>query len=113
MIRYCKNFIKDNTLPVKEWFYGVTIGGVVGGTCGFGLSVTSLYSDLLSNNSLQRFNAIEKVEQSTMIGSSVGSLLVGTICNPLLSGGFFLVSTMPIYISAKVKNNEKSLHYYR
>ncbi len=98
---------------VKEWVYGVVGGATTGGTCGFGLSVVSFYPDLSSKYPIQRVNAVKKVETSTMIGSFVGSLVVSCVCNPLLSGGVFLVSTIPIYISAKFKNNENSIHHFR
>ena len=104
-------FIQKDRL--KEWFYGIVGGAATGGTCGFGLGVTSFYPDLSSKYSIQRMNAVEKVEKSTIIGSVVGGLLVSSVCNPLLSGGVFLVSTVPIYMCAKFKKDENSIRYYR
>lgn len=88
---------------LKEYIYGVGIGGITGGTCGFGLGIVYTYPNLRSEHKFQRKLALKKIESFTVLGTVFGSTIVGSVVNPVISGCVFLMGTLPIYLRAKFK----------
>lgn len=88
---------------LKDWFYGVGVGGITGGTCGFGSGIICTYPNLWSEQKFQRNLALNRIESFTAIGTIFGSTIVSTTINPFISGCVFLVSTIPLYLKAKLR----------
>lgn len=98
---------------IKEWGFGIGLGGVSGGVIGSAVGLGLGGRNLFSKNSWKRDDAIEQLEILTLVGGSTGILITGTIVNPVLTGISFIGSITPIYLYAKFKQqNAKSIRYF-
>lgn len=77
----------------KDWVCASLTGATAGGVLSFSGAVLS------NKNNLRR--KVKQVEDITLIGTSLGALVTGTIFNPILSGCLLLGVTFPMYYKAK------------